>query len=220
MKLRTLLVSGMLAASASLITVGALAGQNCNYEAKASAANIIQVSTDAQSSFDPSDYVDAPLRITVTREFDASPDVVFAALIDHEGMVEWMPTLDKVTVDYTNSDNPGGNGAGTTRECVAGKDVFVEDIRYLSASERILAYSVDMERSTTSLPFITHLGVLRVESRQEGGSLVTWNQYLEVKKGLKGKLVIPMLKYRLMKKGLKNLDKRLDKQTAGAMVSL
>jgi hypothetical protein len=62
----------------------------------------------------------APIQFHAQIEIHAPPEVVFAILSDHRGLLTWIPGLRRVDVDESGAQSPGGIGARRTHVPIAG----------------------------------------------------------------------------------------------------
>jgi len=132
----------------------------------------------------------------------ASPETVFKKIADHQNLRDWVPMIDhEVEVDHSASIVPGESNVGTKRICLFGGDRLVEDIRYWKEGKGY-AYSA---RDSDDLPVTNHLGVIWIESDNEGGSYLIWRQFFEKKSwSLKAQIMPFMMDY-VMNGAMQNL---------------
>lgn len=140
---------------------------------------------------------EAPMAAVAAARFDASPEQVFQRLADHANMREWVPLIAHlVEVDHSHSITPGLPNRGSVRICKVGGDTLVEDITGWVPNK---AYSYSLRA-----PGLDHLGIITVEQADDGGSVVTWRQYIEPL-GFKERYAMPMMINIIMRKALWNL---------------
>lgn len=133
---------------------------------------------------------------------EVAPEIVFAKVSDHKNLRDWVPMIDHlVEVDHSSSATPGFPNVGTVRICDFGGDRLVEDIRYWQEGVGY-AYSI---RDDEDLAVKNHLGVMWVESDQQGGSYLVWRQFFEKKTwSLKAQIMPTMMSY-VMDSAMDNL---------------
>lgn len=133
----------------------------------------------------------APFQASATREIDASPAEVFAALADHEAWPEWFTTLQRI-----ERFGPLDEGVGSNRRVIINKRVSVdEEFNIWEPNTRwgftILSATIGGLRSMNELVTIEELAPDR--------SRVTYMMGIEPKR-----LLAPVLKA-----GRKSLEKNL-----------
>jgi len=121
----------------------------------------------------------APFQASATREIDATPDEVFAALADHESWPAWFKTIVKVERFGDRHD-----GLGSNRRVFINKRVGIdEEFNVWEPGERwgfvVLSATIGGLKSMVELVTIDDLG--------EGRSSVTY------KMGIEGKFPLALL---------------------------
>ena len=121
----------------------------------------------------------APFQASATREIDATPDEVFAALADHESWPEWFTTISRVERFGALHE-----GVGSNRRVHINRRVSVdEEFNVWEPGSRwgfvVLSATVPGLRSMTELVTIDDLG--------DGRSAVTY------KMGIEGKFPLSLL---------------------------
>jgi uncharacterized protein YndB with AHSA1/START domain len=145
----------------------------------------------------PADWIhSAPFQASATREIDATPDEVFAALADHERWPEWFTSI--IRVERFGDLH---EGVGSNRRVFINTRVAVdEEFNVWEPGERwgfvVLSTTVPGLRSLSELVTIADLG--------DGRSSVTY------KMGIEGKFPLSLLLKVATAPMEKNLGKALD----------
>jgi len=105
---------------------------------------------------------------TFVENFPVPPEVLFDALLDHEGMSDWMDA--RITVVR----GPDDGGVGTVRRIHAPVGGIDEEVTYVLRPRRIVYRIV---RGAPMVRF--HRGEILVEPWGESGSQMTWNILLD-----------------------------------------
>lgn len=148
-------------------------------------------------------HTEAPLQITVSGEFLHSAEKVWSVIADHQEMVNWMPMIKHVEIK-----NQGSNsdlGLHCERECTFGNDILKEKIVYWNPPKGY-AYMIANREGRF---FKNHLGHIEIARTKDDRTKVIWKQYFDPL-GIKGWLMKNIMMPRIMKKGLRNLDKKLE----------
>jgi uncharacterized protein YndB with AHSA1/START domain len=135
--------------------------------------------------------------ITVTHDFAAPVERVFAALADQDGMGAWMRA--RISVPTRGADGL----VGTVRRIHLGPTSFDERI-IACEPPGFIAYQI-----VTPLPLLRrHRGEMRVEAQGEGRTRLTWHIVMELEPAIIGALVLKPLGLTL-KRGLTRLSEQL-----------
>lgn len=145
-----------------------------------------------------SDYTTAELQAFKSLRIKATPEKLWETIGDHASIPEWVPMIKHVDVITTNADE---NGVGCERVCTFGGDKVYETVLYIEKN-RLMAY-----KAADSEDISNHLGVIEIVQDGEY-SIVNWYQYFDASKGMKGFMMKNIMMPRILKKALKNLDKR------------
>ncbi len=153
------------------------------------------LSTALAADFVAADYSSADKQVAYEGHLDAAPDAVYAALVDHVGMTDWMPKISKVSVDNSNAEAEGG--VGCERTCSFGGMPINERVVWM---EDGVGYAYVIEEG----PVSNHVGVVRVADDGQGGTDLVWEQYFDAK-GLKAKMMRKKMP-KLLGQAVDNLD--------------
>lgn len=135
--------------------------------------------------FDPTSLTSAPLQTEGWIHFSDSPEQVFARLANHEGMTEWIPLLNQVTVSHPQTLASGKNTVGTTRTLVfKGGITLVERIVFWNAP---LCYAYDTQGK--GFPMQNYIGFMGVEPAENGGGTFIFREYFDVKGPIKHTII-------------------------------
>jgi uncharacterized protein YndB with AHSA1/START domain len=163
---------------------------------------LITAALAGDNDFVASDYSSSEQQVDYEGHIDAPPELVWAALSDHNGMTAWMPKLSHVTVDNSNATTE--NGVGCERECTFnGSDL----------TERIVWWEegVGYGYSVLDGPVSDHVGIVTLEDDGNGGTNIYWDQYFEAK-GLKPKMMRKMMP-KLLDEAVQNLELQLQSES-------
>jgi len=108
--------------------------------------------------------------VTFEESFAVPPEVLFDALLDHEGMSRWLDA--KISVVRPPED--GGDGVGAIRRIHAPFGGVDEEVTYVLRPRRIVYRIV---RGAPGVRF--HRGEILIEPWGETGSQLTWNILLD-----------------------------------------
>lgn len=104
--------------------------------------------------------------IRMQQDFAASPEEVFARLIDHDGMGAFFSgSFRRIRA----AEAPDGNGAGAVRRVGVGPFPAFEETVLLARAPHRIEYSV-----TKGGPIQDHLGVIEIAPRDDGGCRVDY----------------------------------------------
>ena len=137
----------------------------------------------------------------VVRLFKNTPEQIWPELINHRGMVDWMPGISKVDVIHNNE---GNEGLGCKRVCQFGSETLNEEIVLW---EEYQAYGYKIADNNL---IEDHVAYVTLENLGNGKTKVRWIQYLKpkgnvIKKAVMKNVMLP----RTLRKGLQNLEKRI-----------
>ena len=126
--------------------------------------------------FDPTAFTNAPLQTDGWMRFTDPPEKVFAVLANHEGMTEWLPLLQKVTVTHPRELPPGESTIGSIRELTfPGGITVVEKVVFWNAP---LCYAYDSHAKI--FPFQNYIGFMGVEPAENGGGTFIFHEYFDL----------------------------------------
>lgn len=133
----------------------------------------------------------------------ADADTIFQFMTDFEKMPEWMPGLDKVTVDHQQSQNgPHQCGTGSVRTCYA---------KGMKLSERVIHYhrpysfAVELAEASTLAPLSKGTGVVKISPTQNGECDVTYSVLYDTKSLHPMSPVMPFMFKKQLSEGLDNV---------------
>lgn len=127
------------------------------------------------TSFDASQFTDAPLKVQFTADLDAPPSEVFELVSTR--LHDWMD-VSEITWDNTGSETDGAIDDGSSRSCSVKGKALTEQIHYWE-QDRVYAYQIDFDESELKLPLNGQLGVFEVTPNGQGGSTLVWSQYFQ-----------------------------------------
>lgn len=168
----------IIGATASVLTIGLVLSalypstSQCNRQA---------VDFFQQSSRDPnmtqslSSLSQSPLRASTQIYLQASPEKVFEYISSARALPLWMPGLNSVTYDHSNSVLDGRLGEGSQRTMKFGNQQETERIVQFERP-KVIAYQI-----IDGVPLNHHIATMMVERNNEG-SILTWNQYFDLKR--------------------------------------
>jgi uncharacterized protein YndB with AHSA1/START domain len=147
----------------------------------------------------PASLTDAPLRIVIQKEMDASPEQLWAYLGDSRQLPKFMKQVKKVDLDARQAAS-SETEEGATRVCSFGKVPLTEKIVAVVPNELFAYQSQDNEMVSN------HLGVIRITPTATGSTL-TWYQYFDKgSNGMKASMM-KMMMPGMLKKAVRRLDK-------------
>ena len=154
------------------------------------------------AGFDPGCYTTAPLQTEGVIRFAGSPVAVFARIVNHSAMTEWVPLLKKVQVSHPRPLGPGESTIGTTRVLTLHGGVTVrEEIVYWDPPHGY-AYTTEGEH----WPLRNYVGFMSVQAAAGGGGNYLFREYFDVDGALRRALVSRGIVI-LGKRALHNLSK-------------
>jgi len=157
--------------------------------------------TIPKKPFNPAALTTAPYQFSKRRNIPFTPEKIWPVIADHKGMTTWMPMI--THVEITNEGNDGNLGLNCERECQFGPDLLREKIVYWNEP-----YSYAYMIADGSVPFASgHLGYIEINPKSNGSEVI-WHQYFRPK-GFKGWMMKYIMMPIVMKKALKNLDRKL-----------
>jgi hypothetical protein len=125
--------------------------------------------------FDPTQYTTAPHRTEGFIAFRESPQKVFARVADHASMGDWIPLVQKITVEHPNEVAPGESTVGTARLItMKGGIEIVETVVYWK-SPHCYAYKAEGKH----LPFRNYIGLFQVEPIDELRGKFIFREYFD-----------------------------------------
>ncbi|MFD2563773.1 SRPBCC family protein [Aquimarina rubra] len=145
-------------------------------------------------------FTNAPKQIQKQRFINASIDKVWEIVSDHKGMTVWMPMIKEV--DLIKANSVGEWGEGSERNCQFGSDLLEEKIVHWDPPYGYAYMIADMHIVKN------HLGYFKLVEKMEGTEVI-WTQYYHpngnmIKKWMAKNIMLPSV----MKKALKNLEKK------------
>lgn len=152
-------------------------------------------------NFNPKKYSSLPETFRVERIFDKTPEQIWPELVNHRGMIEWMPGISDVQITHNDE---GTEGLGCKRVCQFGPETLNEEIVWWEENK---AYGYKIADNNL---IENHVAYVTIEALSNGKSKVSWIQHLQpkgnfIKRLLMKKIMLP----RTLKKGLKNLEQRI-----------
>ncbi|MGL1937115.1 MAG: SRPBCC family protein [Fibrobacterales bacterium] len=158
-------------------------------------------SSDTVGKYNVNNYTNAPLQIVKMVHLKVSTDQAFDLVA--KGIPKWFDGIPEIIWNHTQSSS-GTFGPGSSRMCEFNGDTLIENI-LVWEDNKIYAYSVDMEKSTASLPMSDHIGFFIVEDDGVGGSVVTWRQYFNRNIHVMSPMLVWMMDSQLMEPALEKL---------------
>ncbi|MEM9482469.1 MAG: SRPBCC family protein [Cyanobacteria bacterium P01_F01_bin.116] len=154
------------------LSVGYLATSRCN----ANASPLLQQSSKHQDMVKSlSSLTSSPLRASTQMRLKASPEDVFEYLSSEESLPLWMPGLESVTYNHSDSVLVGILGEGSQRKMIFGGQKETETIVKFE-QPNVIAYKI-----IEGVPLKNHLATMTVEGDAEE-SVLTWNQYFDLQR--------------------------------------
>lgn len=123
-------------------------------------------------------HIDAPLQTVQVLLLPMTPQEAFPLV--HSGNADWSLQIEQLTWDHSASEMPGQLGMGSVRRCdfVGGAGTAFE--RMVAVEEnRMIAYDLDMERSTVPLPIKDFFVIWTLEDKGADGTLVVTRIYYD-----------------------------------------
>jgi hypothetical protein len=163
------------------------------------------------SSVEPSPYAlkrgrelsQSPLAHSFAVPLRVQHGELFAFITDFARLPEWMPLIDRVTVDNREAGTPGQVGAVRVIQATLGKATLERVIAF--EPERLLAYSAS-DASLMGM-YRDHVGVLVTEPADPSHSLLTWLTFCNVGTAPMRWLGPAMFRY-VIGTSVKNLQRR------------
>lgn len=146
----------------------------------------------------------SPLRASTQVYLDASTEDVFDYLSNSSSLPQWMPGLDSVTYDHSDSVSPGNLDKGSRRTLMFGDQEETEIIVQYDYPKAI-AYQI-----TAGVPVNNHLAVMTVEPNSNEGTILTWDQYFDLETSSLYGWGMPFLVRRFVNEGQANLIEEFD----------
>jgi hypothetical protein len=130
-------------------------------------------------------YIDAPLQSVQTLLLPMTPEEAFPLV--HSGNADWSLQIETLTWDHSASETPGELGMGSVRRCdfVGGAGTAYERI-FAVEENRMIAYDLDMERSTVPLPIKDFFVIWTLEDKGADGTLITTRIYFDEAQDMSG----------------------------------
>lgn len=140
------------------------------------ASSVIQQSNKTQTmTRTSSSLTSSPLRASTKIYLKASPEEVFEYISSAESLPLWMPGLESVTYDHSNSVLAGTLNEGSQRTMMFGAQEETETVVQFE-HPNVIAYKI-----IEGVPLKNHVATMTINS-DGGGSILTWNQYFELKR--------------------------------------
>ncbi|NHF57989.1 SRPBCC family protein [Flavobacteriaceae bacterium TP-CH-4] len=142
-----------------------------------------------------------PETFRVSHVFDRTPEQLWPEIVNHRGMVDWMPGISSVEVIQNEE---GTEGLGCKRVCQFGAETLHERIILWEENE---AYGYKIADNTL---ISDHVAYVTLQAQGNERTKVTWIQYMKPKGNfLKQWLMKKVMFPKTLKKGLRNLEKRM-----------
>jgi len=119
----------------------------------------------------PLEFTKAPLRAEQSMSVNASPEMVWALVSDHQKVPMYLPMIEKVTVDNSNASTE--NGVGAIKHCSIGDMTWQEEI-LLWNPDLALAYGLP---DGNPMGMSGHLGLVLLAANETGGTTLCWQFY-------------------------------------------
>ncbi|WP_108802828.1 SRPBCC family protein [Aquimarina sp. Aq107] len=151
-------------------------------------------------TLDVNQFTNAPKQLDIGRFIKAPINKVWDVVSDHKGMTSWMPMIKEV--DLTIANQSGEWKEGCERRCQFGPDLLEEKIVHWDPPYGYAYMIADMHIVKN------HLGYFKLIEKMEGTEII-WTQYYDpngniIKKWMAKNVMLPSV----MKKALKNLQKK------------
>lgn len=143
----------------------------------------------------------SPLRASSQIHLEASPEDVFEYVSSAEALPLWMPGLESVAYDHSNSVLAGTLGEGSQRTMIFNGQKETEVIVQLE-QPNVIAYQI-----LEGVPLRNHLATMTVES-DNGVSILTWNQYFELNRTSIYGWLMPFMVRRFLDNAQSNLTSK------------
>jgi Polyketide cyclase / dehydrase and lipid transport. len=118
--------------------------------------------------------------------FRESPQKVFARVSDHASLGDWIPLVQKITVDHPHKVPPGESTVGTARHIsMKGGLEIVETVVYWNPPH-CYAYKAEGRH----LPFRNYIGLLQVVPIDEQSGKLIFREYFDGT-GIMGEAILP-----------------------------
>ena len=151
---------------------------------------------DMNHSLSP--FISSPLRASTRIHLKASPEEVFDYISSAESLPSWMPGLESVTYDHSDSVVTGALGEGSRRTMIFGGQEETEAVVRFERPH-VMAYQI-ME----GVPLKNHVATMTVDHDDEG-SILTWNQYFDLKRTSVYGWMMPFMVRRFLDEAQANL---------------
>ena len=198
----------ILVATASVFSLGILlsAGYFATNKCHRSSSLIFQQPDGKQNPIDPS----SPLRASTQIYLKAPPEEVFDYVSNAESLLKWMPGLESVTYDHSDSVLSGMLGVGSRRKMMFGGQ---EETEVIVQFERPNGISYQISEG---VPVKNHVAIMTVTTGDDGSSILTWNQYFELKRTSIYGWFMPYMVRRFLDDAQANLIDKFDGEAVAA----
>lgn len=168
-------IKGAIIAVASigiLLSVGYVVTSQCDHNA----SDLLQQSSRNQDRITSlSSLTRSPLRASIQIHLKTSPEKVFEYISSAGTLPLWMPGLESVIYDHSDSVLIGTLGEGSRRTMLFDGQKETEIIVQFE-HPKVIAYQI-----IEGVPLRNHVATMTVENAH-GESILTWNQYFELKR--------------------------------------
>ena len=141
----------------------------------------------------------APLRALIRIRLEAPPAEVFEYISSANTLPKWMPGLESLSYDHSNSNSIGMLGKGSRRKMMFGDQAEIEEIVQFDRPS-LVAYQI-----IEGVPLRNHLAVIIVEESGDGASYFTWYQYFDIKRSSVSGWFMPFMVRRFLNDAQENL---------------
>ena len=182
--------------SVIFLSAGYFATNKCHR----SSSLIFQQPDGKQNTIEPS----SPLRASTQIYLKAPPEEVFDYVSNAASLPKWMPGLESVTYDHSDSVLTGMLGEGSQRTMMFGGQAETEVIVQFEPPNGI-SYQI-----TAGVPVKNHIAIMTVTTGDDGSSILTWNQYFDLKRTSIYGWFMPYLVRRFLNDAQANLIDKFD----------
>ena len=168
-----------------------------------------QSNKDRNMTIAPPPLIASPLRASTKIHLNASPEEVFEYISSAESLPLWMPGLESVTYDHSNSVLLGTLNEGSQRTMMFGDQQETETIVQFERPN-VIAYQI-----IEGVPLKNHVATMTVES-DGGGSTLTWNQHFELKRTSVYGWLMPFMVRRFLNDAQANLTDKFGGEAISA----
>jgi hypothetical protein len=125
--------------------------------------------------FDPTQFTTAPHQTEGFIVFRESPQKVFTRITDHASMGDWVPLVQKITVEHPHEVLPGESTIGTARHIsMKGGVKIVETVVYWNPP---FCYAYKAEGA--HLPFKNYIGLFQVDPIDDQSGKLIFREYFD-----------------------------------------